>query len=652
MTVCTFRWALVDTASWIVRFPPAATNVVEGKNPIVWMMDEAVKAGFNMLRLFGHGAEPPYKLQISPGVYDENMFKGMDYILEEAGKRGIKLIISFSTNWGNVDSKKQFVSWAKDARLEDDFWINESIKQMYKDHLQAVLTRRNTFNGIEYKDDPTIFAWNIFNEVRCYAEFCRTADAAFEWNKEMAKFIKSIDNNHLLTTGQEGFYGWGCPTGEGTHPLDESHATGQDFIRDAGIPEIDFAAIHLWPNNWDIADDPKFPLQWVRQHAEDARKYIKKPLVLEEFGVETENTDDSRRKLRDPVFKSIFDEVSDSISSGGALRGAMFWEWFINDNAPPSIHGVNRGHSTWGIVTEHGRKIAKLNEQAGTVPKCTPGRDSSSVESSKPDNQYKLEGCCDGDCNALYGDLRGETFQESIAAGAGECCRSCKFANIRARKVVCTGWSWCPCGQCDGAKQGTCRLKKSKNPFLPSFWQVGQGQPWVSGIPGDSGKLLSPWKCHPTGVCAYDENCPDFAESIQCVDRGCGAARFDLWSGAEVLVLSTNSMEKPYDAANPPDVTSAAQCCAKCRSTKGCNGWRFCPREEGCAIYRKPCKDFKDVLGLGPHEECAPGGKNFPKFMCTLFNVDTKNLNPVIGDWNVYVSGVIDPRINQKLKLG
>ena len=36
--------------------------------------------------------------------------------------------------------------------------------------LQTVLTRRNTITGIEYRNDPTIFAWELINEPRCMSD--------------------------------------------------------------------------------------------------------------------------------------------------------------------------------------------------------------------------------------------------------------------------------------------------------------------------------------------------------------------------------------------------------------------------------------------------------------------------------------------------
>jgi hypothetical protein len=47
------------------------------------------------------------------------------------------------------------------------FFKEEKCKQLYKDHVDAMLSRVNSYNGRTYKNDPTILSWNLINEPRC-----------------------------------------------------------------------------------------------------------------------------------------------------------------------------------------------------------------------------------------------------------------------------------------------------------------------------------------------------------------------------------------------------------------------------------------------------------------------------------------------------
>lgn len=71
-----------------------------------------------------------------------------------------------------------------------------------------------------------------------------------DWLEEMSAFVKSIDNRHLVTIGLEGFYGPKSPKRLTVNPEDWASRLGADFIRNSQIPNIDFASVHIYPDQW------------------------------------------------------------------------------------------------------------------------------------------------------------------------------------------------------------------------------------------------------------------------------------------------------------------------------------------------------------------------------------------------------------------
>lgn len=63
----------------------------------------------------------------------------------------------------------------------------------------------------------------------------------------MASHVKSIDRNHLLEVGLEGFYG---KTTLQRNTLNLGFALGTDFIANNRISGIDFATAHSYPDQW------------------------------------------------------------------------------------------------------------------------------------------------------------------------------------------------------------------------------------------------------------------------------------------------------------------------------------------------------------------------------------------------------------------
>ena len=54
-------------------------------------MDAAVHVGLTVMRMWSHGVTPEFATQTAPGVYNEAMLRGLDYAMDEAHKRNIKV---------------------------------------------------------------------------------------------------------------------------------------------------------------------------------------------------------------------------------------------------------------------------------------------------------------------------------------------------------------------------------------------------------------------------------------------------------------------------------------------------------------------------------------------------------------------------------
>ncbi|KAI3464262.1 hypothetical protein Pfo_020925 [Paulownia fortunei] len=136
---------------------------------------EAAAAGLTVCRTWAFSDGGNQALQISPGVYDENVFQALDFVVSQAAKYNVHLILSLSNNYQDFGGRAQYVNWARNAGVQissdDDFYTNAVVKGFYKNHVQRVLTRINTITGVAYKDDPTVMAWELINEPRCQADY-------------------------------------------------------------------------------------------------------------------------------------------------------------------------------------------------------------------------------------------------------------------------------------------------------------------------------------------------------------------------------------------------------------------------------------------------------------------------------------------------
>ena len=63
----------------------------------------------------------------------------------------------------------QYVEWGTNGTSNntDLFFSDPTVMKIYQNHLNYTLNRVNTITGVQYKNDPTILAWDLLNEPRC-----------------------------------------------------------------------------------------------------------------------------------------------------------------------------------------------------------------------------------------------------------------------------------------------------------------------------------------------------------------------------------------------------------------------------------------------------------------------------------------------------
>lgn len=276
-------------------------------------------------------------LQVSPGVYNDTILAGLDYLLAEMNKRDMSVILYLNNSWEWSGGYGQYLEWAGFGKAPVpavDGWQafgnyvkqypkSEKAKALFANYVKDIVTRTNRYTGVKYVDDPTIMSWQIGNEPRAFAE--ENKDIFAKWMGETAALIKSLDSNHLVSTGSEGKAGM-----EGDINL---------YERIHKDPNVDYLTIHIWPYNWGWA--PKDSLKekvefskehtkmYIDEHLAVAKKY-NKPIVLEEFGYPRDGfqfTKESPVEARNSYYKYIFDLIKQNADSNGLFAGCNFWAW-------------------------------------------------------------------------------------------------------------------------------------------------------------------------------------------------------------------------------------------------------------------------------------------------------------------------------------
>ncbi|MET0268557.1 MAG: cellulase family glycosylhydrolase [Duganella sp.] len=338
---------IVGANFWYGGYLGAPSGVGERKR-LLKELDSMRAIGINNLRVLAVSEKTDMKSAVSPattnkpGEYDENLLVGLDFLMAEAARRDMTVVLYLNNFWQWSGGMTQYLNWfegtpALDPNVTKDyedymkknarFYVNAEAQKEYRNVIAKIVKRVNTITGKPYTEDPSLMSWQLANEPRPgNSKSTPQEKAAYvKWIDETAGYIRSLDSNHLVSSGSEGLAG--------------SAHDAQLFLDAHRTQNIDYLTYHLWPKNWGWFDSHNPTGSWdnaiaksrdyLHSHIELA-KQLGKPIVLEEFGLDRDGPSFSlkaKTTYRDRFYKEVFDIVYTRAAKGEPIAGFNFWAW-------------------------------------------------------------------------------------------------------------------------------------------------------------------------------------------------------------------------------------------------------------------------------------------------------------------------------------
>jgi mannan endo-1,4-beta-mannosidase len=365
----TTPYRIVGTNMWYAPFLGAEAPI-GNRDRLRRELDRLVALGIDNVRILGSAELSPLKNSITPGfrdrsnTYNETLLVGLDHTLAEMGRRNMRAVLYLTNFWewsGGMATYNYWTNggrfinmndpahpWPEFADFSSLFYGNRAAVAMYHHYVHTLVTRVNTVTGRRYIDDPAIMSWQLANEPRPGGSgdaIKRQLAGYIAWINSTARLIKSLDPNHLVSTGSEG---------------PQSCNGDVDCVVQAhSSPDVDYVTSHIWPQNWGWAD-PKDLAGTFPTVERNTRDYIaksvaiaeraSKPLVIEEFGFPREGGSFDPAVAtahKDKFYALIYQAVEESIRTGGVIQGSNFWAWGGEGRAAHGDYAFVRGDTSY-----------------------------------------------------------------------------------------------------------------------------------------------------------------------------------------------------------------------------------------------------------------------------------------------------------------
>jgi hypothetical protein len=253
--------------------------------------------------------------------------------LASARERGLRIVCTIGNALPSFGGQPYFTPAGQ------DFFASPTARTRYRAQIRRLLDYRDP-SGVRMADQQAVLAWDLLNEPR--PNPTTPPGAVANWTDEMASYVGSLDQRHLVTIGAEGF-GPGYPYDPGLIGL-----PGAEFEALCRIPAITLCSSHLYPiylRDPASSDD----LGVVVQSWRDAAEKLDKPVFLEEVGYAYRDagTFDARQAFYDNVARAI---------NNSDVDGGLLWNvGEVVDDTFTLEYGdadSDRTLSAWGAIID------------------------------------------------------------------------------------------------------------------------------------------------------------------------------------------------------------------------------------------------------------------------------------------------------------
>lgn len=270
-------------------------------------LEQLSSLGVHHVRVWAFGEGSSDSFQPQAGQFSEERLENLDYVVYKAKQLDMRLILTTLNNWDDYGGKNQYVRWVGKQELGNDiFYSNGDAKNLYKNYLNTLLSRVNSYTKVSYAEETAVEAWDLMNEPRL--EQSANTQTLLAWAAEMTAYVRERDPNHMLTFGSD------AKELEGTNSL---------FGELCATEGVSFCSLHLYPfENGSASFGSLSEVQAFIERAAAQAANIHKPYIITEVGMQKNEILFGQNSM------DFLKNVKRSMHEAGG-SGMLVWNWSL-----------------------------------------------------------------------------------------------------------------------------------------------------------------------------------------------------------------------------------------------------------------------------------------------------------------------------------